>query len=354
MPSGSIFTHCRTHLKAWISLVVIAQCLVLILYLVTVSDKGTTQQSLLDRQTGSPLTKGQDVRLVQNIGDSAGNQTKRNPEYPKKSTVSAEHLKMVANLKTAHEILHKKIGSKTDKQKDKFHKKKESALKKSFSKQKWLEKAQRHRKQKQQGFKSRNITKTDMMQEFKESKKSALNSSKKGVGRELKKVNREKGEREKRHLTTGKTTQGSFTQSVSTGFTELNTDVENTNVTRGITQSAQISASSGAKSRSFELDIRSKAIVNSSVNYTFDTFRIANQSHFPRFVSIPQVFHLDSVLPTVEYFETRKTRYSTYQCYKAGTRPQIGAEDILCSCEKGWHGKWCSFPDSLYYSTAST
>ena len=373
MTSGQFITHCRTHLKAWISLVVIVQCLVLILYLIIVSDKETTQQPPLARknhvvtQKGNFLQTDKSTRPAERGQITIRNLIKEHLKYPAKHVTHqraiADHLNLNADLKNANDILYRKIGKKKRKPTPKLADRREEVLKKALMQQaRWAEKAERHRKQKLEGIKARNrVNNTSKsgaldlpqfdIKVIRENRNDSLNS--KTIGRELKKFISESTTKSKEKvINNDKLILGSHTRSFVSRITDLVKEKLTTNdLTSEIIKAKHEEHFNNPTAPKNIVNIDKEpnvATVSSDNNLT--SINVANISLF---VSIPKVFQLDDAIPTAEYFETRKTTYSTHQCYKPGTRPQVGPEDFLCSCEKGWHGKWCSFPDSLYYSGAS-
>ena len=379
MTSGQFVNHCRSHMKAWISLVVIVQCLVLIIYLIVVSDKETTQQPPLVKQSHVITQNG---HFIQSKGQETiitrGQITNKNqikgslvypPEHPTHQRAIADHLNSNTNLKNANDILFRKIGSKKRKQNLKPAERKEEALKKALLQQaRWAEKVERHRKQKLQGIKSRNRVNNktifgaiDLPQfDIKAVRENKNNS--KLIGRELKKFTSDgsistiKSKESSKFIDNGKLVLGSYTRFFVSSITDLVKEKRTAKeFTNQITNAKHEDHSNSTKAKNFSKVEKTTPIQTASISWDYNLTSIigANLSLFTNFVSIPKVFHLDNAHPTVEYFDTRRTTYSTHQCYRPGTRPQIGPDDFLCSCERGWHGKWCSFPDSLYYSGAS-
>ena len=359
MPSGQLLTHCRTHLKVWISVVVIVQCLVLILYLIVVSEKGATQQTnFIDSHQTTQNTQGQDIKLSEQGFIAKKTQDNDNSlEYRIKHLThptarTQDHLNRDTDLKNANEILYRKIGTK--RRNTKKVNRNEEILKKTLLHQARLaEKAERHRKQKLQGNKYRKsfeIHRFDFGQNL--TKFERRTAASKTIGRDLKKVKYDGDAklREKIVIKSEKAILGSSIVSLHGKIAD-----QGGKVTIKEAKSEPIK-------HQYEKNFAFPEIHNSlsgrvrnfnTVSVSSNSTNIVNSSFFNDIVSAPQVFHLSGEIPTAEYFETRRTKYSTYLCYKPGTRLQIGSEDFLCSCEKGWHGKWCSFPDSLYFSAAS-
>lgn len=366
MTSGQFINHCRTHVKAWISLVVIVQCLVLILYLIVVSDKETTQQPPLARknhvvtQKGKFLQKNETTRLAERGQITIRNQIKEHLKYPARAI--ADHLNLNANLKNANDILYRKIERKR-KPTSKLADRREEVLKKALMQQaRWAEKSERHRKQKLKVIKARNRANNTSksgaldvpqfdIKVIRANRNDSLNS--KTIGRELKKFISESTSKSKENvINNDKLILGSHTRSFLSSITDAVKDkLTNNELTSEIIKTKHEEHFSNPIAPKNILNVDKEPYVATvSSDHNLTSISVANLSLF---VSIPKVFQLDDTIPNAEYFETRKTTYSTYQCYKHGTRPQVGPEDVLCSCEKGWHGKWCSFPDSLYYSGAS-
>ena len=362
MPSGQLLTHCRTHLKVWISLVVIVQCLVLILYLIVVSEREAAQQTnfIESRETTANI-QGQDVKLSKQGFISTKNQDNNNsPEYPIKHLThptarTQDHLNRDTDLKNANEILYRKIGTK--RRKPKKVNRKEEILKKTLLHQARLaEKAERHRKQKLEGTKYRKsfeIHRFDTRRNWTKFSDRVPVASK-TIGRELKKF-RNDGDANVRQKIIVKNDKPILGSSIRSLVGKIADKVANISTKESKGEQTNYK-------HQYENDLAFPAIHSNSSEpvrqfrtgtVSTNSTNIAKFSFYNDTVSEPQVFHLNGENPTAEYFETRRTKYSTYLCYKPGTRPQIGPEDFLCSCEKGWHGKWCSFPDSLYFSAAS-
>ena len=359
MPSGQLLTHCRTHLKVWISLVVIVQCLVLILYLIVVSEKKVAQQTnFIDSRQTTQNIQGQDIKLSEQGFISTNTQDNDNsPEYPIKhlthpTVPTQDHLNRDIDLKNANEILYRKIGTK--RRKTKTVNRDEEILKKTLLHQARLaEKAERHRKQKLHGNKYRKSFEIDHFDKQRNlTKFERRTAASKTIGRELKKVKYD-GEAKVREKIVVKSEKPILGSSIGSDHGKI-ADQEG-KVTTKMSKSEQIKYQYENNFAFPEIHNSSSGRVKkfSTVSVSTNSTNIVNLSFFNDIVSAPQVFHLSGEIPTAEYFETRRTKHSNYLCYKPGTRPQIGPEDFLCSCEKGWHGKWCSFPDSLYFSAAS-
>ncbi len=421
-----MLTRCRTHLKRWIALVVVVQCLVLLFYLYSVSNKDASaaperlvSQVHAERYT-SVTTKHEQHSRTRLGSQEALLHAKSYPEWHlSNSTRHNEHLKRQEELKKANEILFRKIGSKKQQlQRETPEQRAQRVLKKSKTHQiKWAEKAERHRKQKQ-NVRRRNDN-TAFFKDLNIRLKRDRNWNGNFVensnifGRELKKLKIEADEVPKGKSSLLKTSQvarhtGSdqvHTDEVQADSKELrleparsaqeetllsteqkstmrhltqlrfegnlidsqtrsktgkddiqvtHTQLQNQHSAEAVSKMNYLDASQTEEARTntptpthASNDSSQKKVVSS---FNLTSSHIGNLSLFSHLVSIPEVFQLNRELPTAQYFETRQTNYSKSECFKAGTLPSLGPNDFLCSCKSGWHGKWCSFPDSVYYS----
>lgn len=272
MRGGGFFTYFRNHLKAWISLAVVTQCLFLIWY---------HRQAFLLAQDLVALWKQQNVRLVQQSGIRIGIQIKDHAEQHSRESSTNN------SLQTAPKILSRKIDGEIDLENVNADKPPEDGLTIS---------SELHHEQ------NLNRTKSGGGVSALSKPSEAFSHNKVALAKESKNL------------------KPQIRKSLK-------------NIPHGITYDPQA--------------------FNSSTKYTFNTIQKTKQGFYPSFVSIPQLFELNSVSPTTKYFEPRQFGNNTYQCYKAGTKTKAPSGDEPCSCEKGWHGKWCSFPDCFSNSAAA-